>query len=463
MELSTQNKVLSSTARKTFTVPVWVLVFLQTFSIWQMGVVYYSSKVFTVNGVTPLPVSVDTATIPITIGYLVGAALAYFLPRRVGLWARILTILSLISILLMFAPIPEKILVLLYYFSVFTCVTFISVTAVLAINIYSLKTALKDGIIATLISAPFIALLHYQTFALGFRTFNNFSAIIQVLILIGLSRIPPSFETVFIPAGKKPTATKKVLPPTLLTGGTFFVFTVVCLCVLFSSTTTESVENGISILYLSSTGWALLFMWLYYKKKVNPFLLYKIFLGITALGFTFWLLPFSVTKPLSLILQGAVNCVGNLAWFLVAVLFEKWNKRGIAPLSILIALVTVLLHSALLEILRNNTAVLYAVYAVIAIILLVVYLLTEPYFRRVWLDDYKKVMTETKNNSLSSLTKREMEVLPLVIRGYDNAMIAKMLYVSDNTVKFHLKNIFLKMNVHNRFELTAKINHLDEK
>ena len=483
MEQSTQNRALPSAARKTFTVPVWILAFLQTFTIWQMGVIYYSSKVFTVNGVTPLPVSVDTAALPIAAGYLAGAALAYFLPRRVGLWARLLTVLSLVSILLMFAPLPETALAALYYFSVFTCVAFISVAAVLAINIYSLKTALKDGIIATLISAPFIALLHYQTFALDFRAFNILSAVIQVLILIGLTRISTRFEIPFIPSQRKAAPGERAQAPVLLVAGTIFVFAVICLCVLFSSTTAESVENGISLFYISSAVWAALFAWLHFRKKINPFVLYTVFLGIAALGFILWLLPLSAIKPISIVLQGADSCLCNLAWFIAAVLFEQWNKRMIAPGCVLIALVTVLLHSGLLEALRNDAHLLYAIYAGIALVLLVVYFLTEPYFRRVWIDVYKRTSEETKRPCLEAapkdiappqteetepdprklLTTREAEVLTLAIRGYDNATIAKVLCISANTVKFHMKNIFQKMGVHNRFELTTKINRLDEK
>jgi DNA-binding NarL/FixJ family response regulator len=50
------------------------------------------------------------------------------------------------------------------------------------------------------------------------------------------------------------------------------------------------------------------------------------------------------------------------------------------------------------------------------------------------------------------LSERELEVLRLVADGKPNREIALALSVSDNTVKFHLKNIMQKLNVANRAE-----------
>ena len=50
---------------------------------------------------------------------------------------------------------------------------------------------------------------------------------------------------------------------------------------------------------------------------------------------------------------------------------------------------------------------------------------------------------------------REMEILALVSEGLTNAQIARRLRVSDNTVKFHLQNLYLKLGVRNRTEAAA--------
>lgn len=51
------------------------------------------------------------------------------------------------------------------------------------------------------------------------------------------------------------------------------------------------------------------------------------------------------------------------------------------------------------------------------------------------------------------LTQREKEIIVLVYKGYNNAEIAEELYISQNTVKHHVYNIFKKLNVKSRVEL----------
>jgi DNA-binding NarL/FixJ family response regulator len=51
-----------------------------------------------------------------------------------------------------------------------------------------------------------------------------------------------------------------------------------------------------------------------------------------------------------------------------------------------------------------------------------------------------------------SLTRRELEILGLVAEGYTNAQLARMLWVTEQTVKFHLSNIYRKLGVANRTE-----------
>ena len=50
------------------------------------------------------------------------------------------------------------------------------------------------------------------------------------------------------------------------------------------------------------------------------------------------------------------------------------------------------------------------------------------------------------------LTKREVEILRLVAEGYSNSQVAQVLWVTEQTVKFHLSNIYRKLNVSNRTE-----------
>jgi len=52
----------------------------------------------------------------------------------------------------------------------------------------------------------------------------------------------------------------------------------------------------------------------------------------------------------------------------------------------------------------------------------------------------------------AGLTRRETEILRLVAEGHSNSQLARMLWVTEQTVKFHLSNIYRKLDVANRTE-----------
>jgi len=52
----------------------------------------------------------------------------------------------------------------------------------------------------------------------------------------------------------------------------------------------------------------------------------------------------------------------------------------------------------------------------------------------------------------SSLTDRELEILQLVASGATNAEIARQLWITQQTVKFHVSNVYRKLDVGNRTE-----------
>ena len=54
----------------------------------------------------------------------------------------------------------------------------------------------------------------------------------------------------------------------------------------------------------------------------------------------------------------------------------------------------------------------------------------------------------------TGLTRRELEILRLTARGFTNRRIAARLWVTEQTVKFHLSNTYRKLGVTNRTEAT---------
>lgn len=59
----------------------------------------------------------------------------------------------------------------------------------------------------------------------------------------------------------------------------------------------------------------------------------------------------------------------------------------------------------------------------------------------------------TENFKEFNLSERQIEIIELVKQGKTNKEIASQLFISENTVKYHLKNIYTTLKIENRFDL----------
>ncbi len=59
-------------------------------------------------------------------------------------------------------------------------------------------------------------------------------------------------------------------------------------------------------------------------------------------------------------------------------------------------------------------------------------------------------------NSLEGLTKREVELLELLSKGYRYKEIAEKLFISSDTVRTHIRNIYVKLQVNSKIEAINK-------
>ena len=71
---------------------------------------------------------------------------------------------------------------------------------------------------------------------------------------------------------------------------------------------------------------------------------------------------------------------------------------------------------------------------------------------RIHLDNIR----ELNRSLVEPLTRREMELLQLLCSGKSNQELARTTFVSVNTIKTHLKNLYLKLRVNNRAEAITK-------
>lgn len=81
----------------------------------------------------------------------------------------------------------------------------------------------------------------------------------------------------------------------------------------------------------------------------------------------------------------------------------------------------------------------------------------QPRILRAVLDDlaFRAPRLTAEQEKVARLTERELEVLRLMVDGMDRASIARRLYLSTNTVRTHVRNLFAKLEVNSSLEAVA--------
>lgn len=73
------------------------------------------------------------------------------------------------------------------------------------------------------------------------------------------------------------------------------------------------------------------------------------------------------------------------------------------------------------------------------------------------------IVTRLLNQTEMDITHREIEILELAARGLSNDAIGKELFITTGTVKWHLNNLYSKLNVRNRVQAIEKVKSLNIK
>ncbi|QPI72232.1 LuxR C-terminal-related transcriptional regulator [Sphingobium sp. Cam5-1] len=84
-------------------------------------------------------------------------------------------------------------------------------------------------------------------------------------------------------------------------------------------------------------------------------------------------------------------------------------------------------------------------------------------FDDVFNSTYTKISKDEKPFTNEIFTSKEMEVIPYLKSPLSNKKIAREMMVSENTIKYHIKNIYAKLNVSTRNEVYSALNKLDER
>lgn len=339
------------------------------------------------------------------------------------------------------------------------------------VNFFSEKSTIVHLTAAYGVALALIAVVQNDFIPLSFPLFRYTIIIALAALLVFFFRMPAERDAC-------PMYVKKnsglIAPKKLLTGTYVLVFVGALMGVSGPSIASE-VPHGVFVAYAVEAVASLVLFLLYRKKGIHPFRVNSVCIGFGAIGYLLMFvssyLPGIHYVASALIGLGMVSC--QLLPLYNMVLMKSYPSRYLAPFTIFLALVAVLVQSSMVELFRDAVDMLYLAYSVIMVSLTIFYLQFEPYFLNALRKDFPvpevpaavpqveaqpdPIPDVQPDTSLASLSRRELEVVDLIASGYSNAEIANALFISVHTVNDHTKKIYRKLDVHSRLEVAALV------
>lgn len=166
-----------------------------------------------------------------------------------------------------------------------------------------------------------------------------------------------------------------------------------------------------------------------------------------------------------------LQLTGYLAglYLLGCVLNKSGDFRMFKQIVAVVMLVGVLTYLAP-DLLADMPLVLHATAMIVSVILFAVFLMLSPAYssylfsadwsddlRRLTMSQAKKQMEQTDLFHNLKLTPREKEIAILLLQGYSIKQIAVDIGISFDTAKYHIKNLYKKLDISSRYELYGRL------
>lgn len=434
-----------------------LLFFTTPFIIWQMGVLFYSGTTMSLFGRTPIPMTPESTMTVIAAGYIASMLFMSFFPRKT-VWAeRILMPVALIATTLMLFPFRPEVITILFYIEAFVCTFSIGAMVTIATNQFTVETTWRDGIIGMTVGGVMIALLQNEVFKVSFTSFTVFSVLLIALQTFFYYRIPAKIDAQYV------SSKNKIRMPKILFGGLWVINCFSTLLICLASSFAESLPHGVSIFYLSAAIMAITLYLLRRKLGGGSVRVFSGFFALSVLGFVLAYLSLSIPQlRYTAVILLAFNAVLAGLWiYFAAASFRIYPTRFIGVIGAGMGIVLAAFHSYLQEAFRNNTELLYGIYAALSVILLLAYFFLEPYFTYEWNKEnatekpeipQATAKTETPG-PLDSLSEQERVLAGLILDGHTESSAAKLMNITLNTEKGYRKSLYFKLDIHSKREL----------
>ena len=480
------HQILAENHNSRREVPLWQLLCFSMFCIWQMGVIYYMGPALNIDGRTPLLISMDNVTLLIAAGYICSILVMAFIPIWVVRLSRAATVTALLSVLGLFFVSGEGNLTALIYIQAFCCCFMIGFETATMVYYFSEMSIVRYVLLAYPVAYTAVAVLQNDFFKIDFASFRILTVAMLVLLLLFFCKMPTKVCPRFV---KKSDGL--IMPKRFFTGVLLLVFLSALLGVIAPAVAAQY-KHGVFVAYIGCVVCCLTVYVLHKITGKHPIQFMPYVVGIASLGYIL-LFVSHYASGLALIACALVG-TGMTACALIplfgVLMSKQYPSKFIAPGMIGLAMLAVITHSIIVELFRTSAIFLNITYLILVVVLAFLFVLTEPYLIYAMRRQFAPMADEQKEapsleeaqetplpdvsaqveapteaeqmqaSPIALLTKREHEVLELINYGYSNADIAKMLFISEHTVKDHTKNIYRKMGVHSRFELAALVNRI---
>ncbi|MGI6778209.1 MAG: LuxR C-terminal-related transcriptional regulator [Acetivibrionales bacterium] len=505
-----RHPLLAENENKQINVGLSLLLCLSMFATWQMGIMLFSGKTLSIGAKTPIPFALDSNVITalVAAGFIADILFLIFLQRHSVMAARLSVSIALLSALMFYLPLPPHMAAMLFYIQAFSCVFLMGSLIAVIINLLTEKAAIKEVIISLISSGCLIAILQNDVMPIPFGVFRGFTIVALAMLLLFFCKMPKSTWPEYAKKSDDLVKPKAFMVQLFALIGFSSVIT------LFGGAVAYSVEHGISVYYLSSAVCGIILAVLWKRFHIMPLKSASVMIAVGALGFLLAIASLYVPE-LSLpacALLGAGG-ISGMSSYLGVVMAKQYPSRFITPGIIGLGFAASLVQTVLLYALRDNLTLLYVVYLVIAVALVILYLLLEPYlgysFRCRTLEDLIGVVAEetdvaavlepvtvlatvsgTDNiskieaepkaeqtegvdspqalrmrtllqHTLSPLTRREYQLADCIMRGQRRSEIAEEMGVKPETVTKYTNQLYNKFGIHRRQDLFRLAEQLD--
>ncbi|MCE5284930.1 MAG: helix-turn-helix transcriptional regulator [Pelosinus sp.] len=219
---------------------------------------------------------------------------------------------------------------------------------------------------------------------------------------------------------------------------------------------------------------------LYYYEELDLRIIYQLILLLLSVGFLLFCFHEATMKIAALaFLQGGLALLDMYTW-LVFPYFSRFSSRpaGVCAVGLFTTTFSVIMGNAIISTLSSaifgehnmkNIAFIASIASVLTIFLFPDKKETFSGWDALFSPKPEPILLERQESLLYTeqppdkntfdnlpLSTREKEVLALLLKGRNSRFISEHLNISNNTVKFHTRNIYMKLTVNSRQELLTR-------